>query len=114
MFSPIVDENRIVLDWFRLVDELHQESGVIPKEGRPRADPPSTTPPAIESITPASSVPNTMADKTLHEYSIPIVANVPIGPAVNMGDANFKLKTSLIKMVQGRLVHLSMEWQKRK
>jgi hypothetical protein len=41
-----------------------------------------------------------MADKTLHEYSIPIVANVLIGPAVNLGDANFELKTGLIKMVQ--------------
>ena len=41
-----------------------------------------------------------MADKTLHEYFIPGVANVPIGPAVNMGDANFELKTDLIMMVQ--------------
>jgi hypothetical protein len=41
-----------------------------------------------------------MADKTLHEYFVPIVVNVPVGPAINMGDANFKLKTGLIKMVQ--------------
>jgi hypothetical protein len=41
-----------------------------------------------------------MADKTLHEYSIPTVSNVPIGPAVNMGDVNFELKTSLIMMMQ--------------
>ena len=41
-----------------------------------------------------------MADKTLFEYSVPTVADVPIGPVVNMGDANFKLKTGLIMMVQ--------------
>ena len=41
-----------------------------------------------------------MADKTLHEYSIPTVTNVPIGPSINMGDANFELKTGLIMMVQ--------------
>ena len=37
-----------------------------------------------------------MADKTLCEYSVPNVANVLIRPAVNMGDVNFELKTSLI------------------
>jgi hypothetical protein len=41
-----------------------------------------------------------MADKTLREYFVPNVANVPVGPAVNMGDASFKLKTGLIMMVQ--------------
>ena len=41
-----------------------------------------------------------MADKTLHEYFVPAIANVPIGPAVNMGDVNFELKTGLIMMVQ--------------
>ena len=41
-----------------------------------------------------------MADKALHEYFVPIVANVTIGTAVNMSNANFKLKTGLIKMVQ--------------
>jgi hypothetical protein len=40
-----------------------------------------------------------MADKTLREYSIPNVANVLIGPAINMGDVNFELKTGLITMV---------------
>ena len=41
-----------------------------------------------------------MANKTLHEYSVPTVANMPIGPAINMGDMNFELKTGLIMMVQ--------------
>jgi hypothetical protein len=41
-----------------------------------------------------------MADKMLHEYSVPTIANVPVGPAVNMGNVNFELKTGLIMMVQ--------------
>ena len=75
------------------------------KKARPRDDPPSATPSATEPITPAPSVPNTTADKTLFEYSVPTVADVPIGPVVNMGDANFKLKTGLIMMVQASLFH---------
>ncbi|XP_066354682.1 uncharacterized protein [Miscanthus floridulus] len=41
-----------------------------------------------------------MADKTLHEYFVPTIANMPVGPTVNMGDANFEVKTGLIMMVQ--------------
>ena len=44
-----------------------------------------------------------MADKKLHEYSVPTIANVPIWPAVNMGNTNFELKTGLILMVQANL-----------
>jgi hypothetical protein len=59
------------------------------KKAQPHVDPPSTTPPASEPVTPVPSVPNTMANKMLHEYSIPTVANVPVGPAINTSDANF-------------------------
>ena len=38
--------------------------------------------------------------KTLHDYSTPAIANVPIGPAVNVGDGNFELYTGLNTMVQ--------------
>jgi hypothetical protein len=41
-----------------------------------------------------------MANKTLHEYSIPTIANIPARPTVNMGDTNFELKIGLIMMVQ--------------
>jgi len=41
-----------------------------------------------------------MADKTLREYFVPNVANMPVGPAINMGDVNFEQKTGLITMVQ--------------
>jgi hypothetical protein len=75
------------------------------KKARPHVDLPSATPPTTEPIIQAPSVPNTMADKTLREYSIPIIANVPIGPVVNMGDVNFKLKTGLVRMVQASPFH---------
>ena len=38
--------------------------------------------------------------KSLHDYSTPTIANVPIGPAVNTGTGNFALWTGLITMVQ--------------
>jgi hypothetical protein len=38
--------------------------------------------------------------KSLRDYPTPTVANVPIGPAINMGTRNFELRTSLITMVQ--------------
>ena len=38
--------------------------------------------------------------KTLPDYSTPTVANVPIGPAVNVGNDNFEIYTGLISMVQ--------------
>ena len=43
--------------------------------------------------------------KTLHDYSNPAVANVPVGPVVNVGDRNFKLHTGLIMMVQANQFH---------
>ena len=41
-----------------------------------------------------------MAQKSLHEYYVLSIANVPIGPAVNTGNGNFELRTELIMMVQ--------------
>jgi hypothetical protein len=41
-----------------------------------------------------------MAEKTLHDFSIPSTANVAIRPNVNVGDVNFKLKSNLINMMQ--------------
>ena len=59
----------------------------------------SATPPAVEPVTPVPSATIAMA-KSLHDYSTPAVANVPIRPAVNTGTRNFELQTSLIMMVQ--------------
>jgi hypothetical protein len=41
-----------------------------------------------------------MAQKSLHEFSVSAIANVPTGPAVNLKDKNFELQTGLITMVQ--------------
>ena len=58
----------------------------------------SVTPPASQPVTPIPSATTAMA-KSLHDYSTPIVANVPVGPTVNMGTGNFELWSSLIMMV---------------
>ena len=55
--------------------------------------------PVVEPVTPTPSATTAMA-KSLRAYSTPAVANVPVGPAVNMGTENFKLCAGLITMVQ--------------
>jgi len=58
----------------------------------------SATLPTVEPGTPIPSATTAMA-KSLCDYSTPAVANMPIGPAVNMGNGNFELRTGLITMV---------------
>ena len=50
------------------------------------------------SRTTSSSATTEMA-KSLRDYSTSVVANVPIGPTINMGTRNFELHTGLIMMV---------------
>ncbi|XP_066341506.1 uncharacterized protein [Miscanthus floridulus] len=38
--------------------------------------------------------------KTLRDYSTPAITNVPVEPAINVGDGNFELHTGLNTMVQ--------------
>ena len=64
----------------------------------------SATPPTVELVNPAPSATPSMA-KTLRDFSTPVVANVPIGPAVNIGEGNFELCASLITMVQVNQFH---------
>jgi hypothetical protein len=64
----------------------------------------SATPLTVEPDEPVPSATPKMA-KTLRDYSTPAVANVPIGPAINTGNGNFKLCTSLITMVQASQFH---------
>jgi hypothetical protein len=85
LFSPVVDENRIVYDWFLPAGQLHRKS-----EGTPKEEP---------VLYPTPSATTVMANKSLCEYSVPTVANVPVGPAINTGTGNFKLNTGLITMV---------------
>ena len=58
----------------------------------------SATPSAVELVTPVPSA-TTVMTKSLHDYSTPVVANVPVGPVVNTGTGNFELWTGLITMV---------------
>ena len=60
----------------------------------------SATPPTNEPVTLAPSSTFAMTNKSLHEYSVPAVANVPVGPAVNTGTENLELCTSLITTMQ--------------
>jgi hypothetical protein len=41
-----------------------------------------------------------MAQKSLYEFSVLTITNMPIGPAINIGDKNFELRIGLITMVQ--------------
>ena len=41
----------------------------------------------------------TMANKTLHEFSAPTTANIHTRPTINVGDNGFELKPALINMV---------------
>ena len=41
-----------------------------------------------------------MGDKSIHDFSTPLAANVATGPNVINGDTNFELKPVLIMMVQ--------------
>ena len=58
----------------------------------------SATPPVVKLVTLVPSATTDMA-KSLHDYSTPAVANVPIGPTVNIGTRNFELRIGLIMMV---------------
>ena len=40
-----------------------------------------------------------MAQKTISDFSAPSAANVDTGPQVNLGDATFELKPTVINMV---------------
>ena len=50
----------------------------------------SATLPTVEPVTPVPSATIAIA-KSLHNYSTPVVANMPVGPAVNTGTENFEL-----------------------
>ena len=63
-----------------------------------RATSSSATLPTDELVTLAPSATPSMS-KIPHDYSIPAIANVPVGPTVNIGARNLELHTGLITMV---------------
>jgi hypothetical protein len=54
------------------------------RKNRSRTASSFATPLASELVTPVPSATTAMA-KTLHDYSTPAVANVPVGPTINTG-----------------------------
>ena len=68
------------------------------RKNRSRTASSSTALPTVKLVIATPSATSVMA-KTLRDYSVPTVANVPVGPTVNIGDGNFELHTSLIMMV---------------
>ena len=85
---------------FDLPDNFTPNPEALLRKKGTRASASSTTPPTTEPLTSVLATTTTMAQKSLREFSILAVASVPTGPAVNLGDKNFKLQTGLITMVQ--------------
>ena len=85
---------------FHLPSNFVDNPEAILRRVRPRVVIPQVFLSEKEPVSPAPSSIEKMAQKTLREFSAPSADNVPTGPAVNTGEANFELKTGLITMVQ--------------
>jgi hypothetical protein len=83
---------------YDLPNNYVDNSEALLKKKRSHAASSSATPPIVKPDKPAPSATPSMA-KTLCDYSTPAVANVLVGLAVNTGNENFELHTSLITMV---------------
>jgi len=84
---------------FNLPANFHSDPETLLRKRRVHIVSSSATQLASKSTVPAPTAPITMA-KTLRDYSTPAVANVPTGPAVNVGNGSFKIRTSHISMLQ--------------
>ena len=67
---------------------------------RLRILPPQVTLAVAEPVNYVLSTSNSMAEKTLREFSIPSAADVPVGPTIGTRNGNFEIKTGVITMVQ--------------
>jgi len=83
---------------FNLPTNFNSNLEALLRKKRTRVVSSSATPLTVEPNTPAPSVSTTMA-RSLRDYSTPAVANVPVGPAVNTGNGNFELRTSVLTLV---------------
>ena len=87
---------------FDLPQNFTQNPESILRRVRPHVIPPQCTLSAPEPVIIAPSTSNSMAQKTLRDYSAPSATNVPVGLKVSTGGENFEIKTDLIMMVQSR------------
>src|SRR6185437_11984160 len=85
---------------FSLLENYTDNPERLLRRARPRVVPLLAILPAQEPIQEAPLVLEAMAEKTLREFSVPSTDNVATGPNINVGDVNFKLKSSLINMLQ--------------
>ena len=67
---------------YNLLENYTDNPKALLWKNRSRTTSSSATPLAVELVTPTPSAITAMA-KTLCHYSTPIVANMPVGPAVN-------------------------------
>jgi hypothetical protein len=89
-----------VYDWFSLPTNFVGNPEKLGRRVQPLIIPPQYVLSAGKPIIEAPSTPDPMTEKTLHVFSIPSTANVATGLNITVGDVNFKLKLSLINMVQ--------------
>jgi hypothetical protein len=85
---------------FSLSNNYIPDPEALLRKNKSRAASSSITPSTHKPVTLAPSATTEMAQKSLHKFSGPAVANVPTGPVVNIDDKNFELCTRLIMMVQ--------------
>jgi len=97
-------ENTIVYEWLDMSNNFINNPETLLRKNRSRTASSSTTPSTNKPFAPASSDTIIMA-KSLRNYSTPAIANMPVGPAVNIGNGNFKLRIGLIKMIQASQFH---------
>ena len=84
---------------FDLPQNFTQNPESLLRRVLPRVVPPQRVLSLSELVISAPSISNSMAQKTLHDYSAPSANNVPVGSDVSTEGENFKIKTSLITMV---------------
>ena len=77
---------------FSLPENYTENPEKLVRTSRPCVVPPPATVPAKKPCLEALTVPEAMAEKTLHEFSVPSISNVATGPNVNIGDINFELR----------------------
>jgi len=88
----------IVYEWLDLSNNFINNPEALLRKNRSQNASSSATPPTNKPFALASFDTIIMA-KSLCNYSTPAIANMPVGPAINIGNGNFKLHTGLIKMM---------------
>ena len=85
---------------FHLPQNITQNLESLFRRVRPPVVPLQRTLSASEPVISVPSASNSMAQKTLRDFSAPSANNVPVVLDVSTGGENFKIKTGLITMVQ--------------